>query len=163
MKQNFNKSFDLLLRTEGGFQDDPHDHGNRLPDGRKGCTNLGVTQLAWESYVGRKVDHDEMRQLTSEDVGPFYKRLYWDSIGADNLPSGVDYALFDISVNLGSHRAIEIRNHAMEQTDDPSQLIEFICQQRLELMRSFSSYPRYKHGWETRVAAVEQTAQDMVS
>ena len=55
METNYKTALDNILKSEGGFQDDHKDSGNKLPDGRKGCTNLGVTQAAWESYVGHKV------------------------------------------------------------------------------------------------------------
>ena len=99
MKQTWGMAFNQLLEHEAGFTDDPRDPGNHMRDGRPGCTNLGVTQQAWEDYVGRPVTHDDMKQLTRESVEPFYKKKYWDAIRADDLPMGVDYMVFDVSVN----------------------------------------------------------------
>ena len=65
MQENYDKCFELLLHYEGGFVNNPHDPG--------GMTNLGVTKKAWEAFVGKEVDEDEMRALTPEVVGPFYK------------------------------------------------------------------------------------------
>jgi lysozyme family protein len=46
-----------------------------------------------------------MKALTPEDVKPLYKHNYWDRVKGDNLPSGLDWALFDWAVNSGSGRA----------------------------------------------------------
>lgn len=50
MKTNFDKSFALVIASEGGYTDDPRDPGNKLADGRKGCTIWGCTQATWEAY-----------------------------------------------------------------------------------------------------------------
>ena len=47
MKENWDKSFDMVLVHEGGYVNDPRDPGGR--------TNMGVTQRAWESYLNRSV------------------------------------------------------------------------------------------------------------
>ena len=39
-----------------------------------------------------------MRQLTV-DVEPIYRRNYWDRCRCGDLPSGVDWAVFDWAVN----------------------------------------------------------------
>lgn len=52
MQNNFEKSLALVLKSEGGFTTDVRDNGNKLPDGRAGSTNLGVTQANWEAFVG---------------------------------------------------------------------------------------------------------------
>ena len=47
MNSNWQKSFELMLQSEGGFSNDQRDSGNHLPDGREGSTMLGVTQYNW--------------------------------------------------------------------------------------------------------------------
>ena len=65
-------------------------------------TNLGVTRNVWRDWVKRDVDEAEMRALTLELVTPLYKQRYWDACKCDDLPRGVDYAVFDAAVNMGS-------------------------------------------------------------
>ena len=48
MQSNWKQAFEQMLASEGGFTDDERDNGNKLPDGRKGSTMLGVTQFNWE-------------------------------------------------------------------------------------------------------------------
>jgi len=97
MKENFSTCLDMLLKHEGGFVDHPRDPG--------GMTNLGVTLAVYEDYLGRDVSEDEMRSLTPEDVAPVYKQNYWDRVKGDELPSGVDWSVFDWAVNSGPSRA----------------------------------------------------------
>ena len=51
---------------------------------------------------------DEMKALTVEDVKPLYKKNYWDRVRGDDLPAGVDYAVFDVAVNSGDFKEAEI-------------------------------------------------------
>ena len=39
MINNWDQSFELVIKSEGGFTDNPKDPGNHLPDGREGCTS----------------------------------------------------------------------------------------------------------------------------
>ena len=72
MKNNFEKSLEMLLHHEGGFVNHPKDPG--------GVTNLGVTKAVYEKWVGREVSIEEMKDLTHEDVAPIYKKNYWDKL-----------------------------------------------------------------------------------
>jgi len=158
-----------LLELEGGFTNDPADPGNQLSDGRPGCTNLGVTQRAWEEYIGRKVTHDEMRALTRTDVDPFYRALYWDSVRADELPALIRYAVFDAGVNSGPGTAIRWLQQAVGATPDgvlgPKTLaaihelnhdatLRRMLAKRLTAMTSMSGWPSFSRGWARRVATL---------
>ena len=60
MNANFDKCLEMLLEHEGGFVNHPRDPG--------GITNLGVTKLTYERWLGRSVTEQEMRDLTVEQV-----------------------------------------------------------------------------------------------
>ena len=94
---NFEKALETILHHEGGFVNHPRDPG--------GMTNLGVTKRVWEQWIGTEADEREMRNLTPEKVGPLYKKNYWDRVKGDDLPSGLDLAVFDWAVNSGTGRA----------------------------------------------------------
>jgi lysozyme family protein len=178
MKETWPKAFDKLLEHEAGFTDDPRDPGNSLPDGRPGCTNLGVTQKAWEDYVKRQVTHDEMKQLTRESVEPFYKGQYWDVLRADELPFGVDYAVFDMGVNSGWPRAAMLLQECVGANPDgkigpatlaavaavpATDLIKQYSQKRLEYMKTLKNWPVHGKGWESRVNEVAALANSMAA
>ena len=176
MKETWALAFDKLMEHEGGFTDDPRDPGNKLPDGRPGCTNLGVTQAEWEKHVGRQVTHDEMRALTPDDVNPFYKARYWDIIKADSLPAGVDYMVFDMCVNSGPGKAAMTLQSCVGAKPDGAigpatlasisnanvdELIDAFSEKRLDYMKSLHNWETYKGGWERRVKEVEALADNI--
>ena len=177
MLSNFAQSFSLMLQSEGGFQDDPNDSGNRLPDGRKGCTNLGVTQTSWENWLGRVSSEKEMRALTPEIVKPFYKRKYWDACHCDDLPQGVDYLVFDFAVNAGVGRSAKTLQSAVGTTPDgaigpitlaavktytPEELVEEFTKEKIRFYTGLNN-PTYEQGWLNRVGQVRTHALTMVA
>lgn len=169
MKSNFDQCLALLLKHEGGWVDDPHDPG--------GETNMGVTKKTWEDWVGHPVAPGSLKSLTVADVAPLYKARYWDKVRADDLPDGVDYAVFDYAVLAGPARAarqlqqccrvaadgiIGPKTLAAAKTADPVALIRCICDNRLAYLKTLPTWTRYGNGWGNRVADVSKTAQRMV-
>ena len=178
MISNWQQAFKQMLASEGGFTDDERDNGNKLPDGRKGSTMLGVTQFNWEQHVGHQVTHDQMRKLTPADVEPLYKKKYWDVVRADELPSGIDYLVFDMGVNAGPGRSIKLLQAAVGVpadggfgpmtmaavlAADPVKLIDDFSQAKEDFCRSLNDFSVYGTGWLNRVAAVKQKASSMVA
>lgn len=177
MKTNFDKSLDLVLKHEGGFTADERDRGNRLPDGRKGSTMMGVTQANWENYIGRTVTHAEMKALTRADVAPFYKTRYWDVVKGDELPSGVDYLAFDFAVNAGPGRSIRFLQTALGTTPDgiigPKTMAAIKAADGKALSKKFSEvketwyktlndFPIFGRGWLRRVKEAQEVAETML-
>jgi lysozyme family protein len=168
VKENFDECFKLIIQDEGGYVNDPRDPGGR--------TNLGVTQRNWEAYLNRSVTETEMRRLMAEDVRTFYKIRYWDKIRGDDLPAGVDYAVFDLAVNSGVSKAsMTLQSlvgafadgkigpktlNAVANADAPK-LIASICDMRRDFLRGLSTFAVYGKGWLRRVANVESRARDM--
>lgn len=168
MKDNFDKCFARVLQEEGGYVNDPRDPGGR--------TNMGVTQRNWEAYLMRSVSETEMRKLTAEQVKPFYKKQYWDKIKGDELPPGVDYAVFDLAVNSGVSRAakclqeivgtpvdgvIGLRTLAAVAAHTPRQIIDALCDARLQFLRKLATFETYGKGWTLRVGRVKTQADAM--
>lgn len=169
MKENFSKCFALVLKSEGGYVNHPKDPG--------GMTNLGVTKRNWEIFLNRDVTEAEMRALTPDAVKPFYKSMYWDKIKGDQLPSGVDYAAYDLAVNSGTGKAAkflqEIAGVAADgvigpksleaiKACDPEQTIDALCDRRLDFLKRLSTFDTFGKGWSIRVADVKDKATDMV-
>jgi lysozyme family protein len=169
MKSNWQKSFELMLKSEGGYVNNPADPGGR--------TNLGVTQATWESWVGRPSDELEMRGLTPEKVEPLYKKKYFDAVRGDELPMGLDYLMFDFAVNAGAGRAIKTLQTAVGvtpdggfgpitmaavQATDPVDLIERFSQAKKDFYRSLTTFATFGKGWLNRVADVKVKASAML-
>lgn len=168
MKGNFDACLKLVLAHEGGFVNHPRDPG--------GMTNLGVTQKAWQAFVGRPVDEAEMRGLTPEKVGPFYQSFYWHTGRCDDLPAGVDYVVFDTAINSGPARSARLFQRtlgiqddgrigpgtiATAQKADIRDLIEKMCDNRLAFLQGLATWTTFGKGWGKRVAEVKRKALEM--
>jgi len=168
MKENWDNCFSMVLKHEGGFVNHPKDPG--------GMTNLGVTRTNWELYLGRKVTEDEMRALTPDIVKPFYKKNYWDKIKGDDLPSGVDYAAYDLAVNSGTGRAAKYLQQIAGVTADgvigpksleaikacdPEETVDAICDMRMDFLKGLNTFETFGKGWSIRVSDVKAKATDM--
>jgi lysozyme family protein len=170
MNSNFKHALEYLVKSEGGYVDNPKDPGGR--------TNLGVTQKVWESWVGRESNEKEMRALTKTDVEPLYKRKYWDACRCDDLPTGLDYLVFDFAVNAGVGRSAktlqscvgvsvdgQIGNQTIEAIKKiaPSDLIERFSEAKINFYKSLVTFPTFGKGWLNRVEEVKTTALKMVN
>jgi lysozyme family protein len=168
MKDNWEDAFAAVLKHEGGYVNHPRDPG--------GMTNLGVTKRAWEAYVGHEVDEAAMRALTPEIVKPFYKKMYWDKIKGDDLPSGVDYAAYDLAVNSGTGRAAKYlqeiagvpsdgiigpKSLAAIQACPAGEMVDALCGVRLDFLKRLPTWDTFGKGWGRRVADVEEKAAAM--
>ena len=170
MKANFDAALKAILHHEGGYifhKDDPG-----------GMTNLGVTKNVWEEWVGHDVDEKTMRSLTPQTVGPMYKAKYWDKVKGDDLPTGVDYAVFDAAVNSGPGRAakwlqgcvgveqdggIGPKTLAAVATFDPAVLVEDYAKRRLSFLMDLPHWGTFGKGWSRRVAEVQTVAASMTA
>ncbi len=169
MKENFDAALEAILHHEGGYVDHPKDPGGR--------TNLGCTQRVWEEWVGHPVDEKTMRGLTPELVAPLYKAKYWDKIKGDELPTGVDYAVFDAAINSGPGRAAKWLQQTVAAVPDGAigagtlakvaamdaeEIVEKYQATRLAFMQSLPTWDTFGKGWGRRVTEVKDAALKMV-
>lgn len=160
MKPDFNTIIDLVFAHEGGFSD----YGD---DPR---TNMGITQETFDAFTGGGVD---VKGITREAAERIYKKQYWDRVWADDLPSGVNYAVFDFAVNSGVSRAVKFLQRVVGTKADgimgqktlnavhsltPEILILRLSDARRDFVRSLSKYKRYGRGWERRITEVEDNS-----
>ena len=171
MKSNFEKCFDLLLKSEGGYSDNKSDPG--------GKTNLGVTQKVWQEWVmPQEVTEEDMRSLTPAMVKPLYMSRYWDACKCDDLPAGVDYCVFDTAVNSGRVRAIKFLQSVVGTVPDGaigpvtiasvngrgSNLpIQQFMDKREAFLRGLSHFPTFGKGWIRRCNEVRHRALEMAN
>jgi lysozyme family protein len=158
MKSNWDRSFELMLASEGGYGNHPSDPG--------GMTNLGVTKRVWEEWVGRESNEKEMRSLTKEMVKPLYKRKFWDACRCDDLPAGIDYLVFDMAVNAGVGRSAKLLQQCVGvsvdgaigpititavKSRDTEELIEKFSEARELFYRGLKTFDVFGRGWLNRV------------
>ena len=166
---NWPQCFALVLKNEGGYVDNTADPG--------GATNLGCTKATWEAWVGHPVTKDDIKALTPNNVMPLYKAKYWDTIKGDDLPEGVDYAVFDYAINSGPSRAAKTLQSVLSITVDGQigpatlraceeanarEVATRVCESRLAFLQSLSTYATFGKGWSRRVSDVERLAFNMV-
>lgn len=166
---SFDGAFARTLKHEGGYVDHPADPG--------GATNLGITIGTLSGYLGRPATKGEVKALTSERVKPIYRARYWDAMHGDELPAGVDFAVYDFGVNSGPSRAIAALQRAVGVADDghlgpitldaarlcdPATTVERICDDRMAFLRRLSTWRTFGKGWTTRVGEVRVQALDDV-
>ena len=170
MRDNFEQAFSAVIKHEGGYVDHPKDPG--------GATNLGVTIGTLSGWLGRPATKAEVRALTLATVKPIYKKNYWDRIRGDDLPAGLDYAVFDYAVNSGPSRAaISLQTIVGAAPDgkigpltlqniakgDPRTTIGDLCSQRLAFLERLSTWPTFGKGWRARVNGVRDLALQMAN
>jgi lysozyme family protein len=107
----------------------------------------------------------EMEGLTHDDVYPIYKENYWDRVRGDDLPSGVDWAVFDFCVNSGVSRSAKALQRIVGVEQDggigpmtlqaiaemePADIIEQMHHMRDGFYRSLSTFDTFGRGWIRR-------------
>lgn len=162
----WNYSFKLVLAHEGGYVNHPQDPG--------GATNKGVTQSTYSAYRranGQPVR--DVRLITDTELSDIYKSRYWDAVHGDELPTGVDHAMYDFGVNSGPSRSIKFVQAIVGTDDDgilgpktlaaieampPRDLINRLCNARLNWLRTLNTWGTFGKGWSRRVEAVRREA-----
>ena len=165
---DFKECLALVLKSEGGYIDDPRDSGGR--------TNLGITQKALEEWLGHDVDEKFMRKLTPEMAAPFYEQKYWRPCYGEVLPRGLDFLVFSMGVNAGPGRSVKLfqsslgcvadgvigpKTRELISASDVSKLIAKFSDARRVYYQALKSFPTFGRGWLARVDHEETTALNM--
>jgi len=152
----------LLLKHEGRFVDDPNDPG--------GATNMGITIGTLSQWRGWSVTPDDVLALTQDEALEIYRAWYWAQPGIGRLPIGIDRAVFDFAVHSGAKRAIMALQRVLKVADDgklgpisyaaaakanPVETITRLIEGRRRFLSRLSIWPRYRNGWTTRLAEVQ--------
>ncbi|RUW10551.1 hypothetical protein EOA46_14820, partial [Mesorhizobium sp. M1A.F.Ca.IN.022.05.2.1] len=154
MDRNFQRALSLVLKTEGGWSDNPADPG--------GATMKGVTLANFRRYVQANATKDDLRNITDAQLAVVYRKFYWDAVAGGQLPDGVDYAVFDFAVNSGAGRAARYLQAVIGVGQDgsigPATLaaaaakpagfvIDHVCDARLAFLEKLPTWPTFGKGW----------------
>lgn len=173
MQSNWEKSFDEVMRSEGGFvlTDISGDLG--------GQTYAGIARKPNPSWVGWKlIDDGVMPNKTM--VMDFYKTI-WNSVKCDNLPAGVDYLVYDFAVNAGAGQSAKLLQRAVGvpadggigpvtlaavNSKDAKELIDLFTEQKEAfynlIVKNRPEQVKFLKGWMNRVKHSKETALQMV-
>lgn len=149
MKQNFQECLKRLLVHEGGYSNHPSDPG--------GPTNYGITITDYRKYIDKGGTASDVKNMSIEDAKRIYKSKYWDAMGCDSLPSGVDYVVFDYGVNSGVSRSLKVLKQ-FDNIKDPIAKINAICDERMAFLKRLKTWPVFGTGWSNRVKEVRAFA-----
>lgn len=166
---NYAASLAAVLAHEGGFVNDPRDNG--------GATNKGVTQAVYDAWRrSHGAGEQSVRMISDQEVGGIYRMLYWARVRGDDLPAGVDYAVFDFAVNSGVNRASRYLQMVVGAKADgvigpatiaaihnPTATIGALCDKRLAFLRGLDDFDHFGKGWTARVNGVAAKAKGMTA
>ena len=91
---SFECALKFLWPHEGGYSNDPDDHG--------GATNFGVTHKDYDEYrQWKKLGPGDVRNITKAEATELYHHKYWLGNHCDTMPPKLAIAHFDWSVLHG--------------------------------------------------------------
>lgn len=165
-QSNFDTSLGLTLVYEGGWVNNPKDPG--------GATYRGITQSVYdEDRDLRNLPAQSVRLMTDAEMRAIYRRRYWNQVNADQLPLGLDYAVFDFAVNSGVGRAARALQQLLGMTGasvdgdigpqtlqvvllrcanyGATALTDGLCNERMAFLRALPTFTTFGTGWTRRV------------
>lgn len=164
----FDACLSHVLRHEGGYVDHPHDPG--------GATNMGITHITLADWRGGPVTKDDVRELTRREAAAIYRANYWNRVHGDELPAGLDLAVFDFAVNSGVARAARHLQAAVGVDRDGAigpvtlaavarrdavVLMQALNGRRLDFLRGLDTWQHFGRGWQRRVNEITAAATAM--
>lgn len=171
MASRYDTCLPRILAHEGGYVNHPKDPG--------GATNRGVIQRTYDAYrKARGQATQSVANITDAEISAIYKQLYWDASKCDQLPIGVDYAVFDWAVNGGVYRAAQHLQQAVGLTgaavdgntgprtiaaatqQNSVQVVARLCDVRLAYLQTRAHWATFKNGWTRRVNDVKRVATE---
>jgi lysozyme family protein len=173
---SYDEALARLLVHEGGYSNHPSDPG--------GPTNWGITLRDARAYWKQDATATDVRNLPRAVAKNIFRTKYWAALSCDELPAGVDYAVFDYGVNSGIGRAAKVlqrllglhsasktrvdalvvdgivgpRTLAAAACADAGRLIDAICDERLAFLQGLRTWSVFGNGWGRRVREVRAVA-----
>jgi lysozyme family protein len=162
---SYDEALARLLVHEGGYSNHPSDPG--------GPTNFGITLRDARAWWKKDATAADVRNLPLAVAKSIYRTKYWAALRCDELPAGVDYAVFDYGVNSGIGRAAKVLQRLLGLPDDgivgprtlvsaacadAGRLIDAICDERLAFLQGLKTWPVFGNGWGRRVREVRAAA-----
>jgi lysozyme family protein len=166
---SFDRALAFTLKWEGGYANDPLDKG--------GETNKGITKAVYDKYrTDRGLPIRSVKIVSWVEIKDIYKLLYWDKCKCDSLPWPLSICVFDLAVNSGCKRAIELlqevlgddiiidgligpKTLAAVKLQNSFLLASALCDRREQfyqgIVKHNPSQERFLKGWLTRLSALK--------
>jgi lysozyme family protein len=152
LRANFDEQLKLTLKYEGGFVNDPHDPG--------GATKYGITIATLSHELGHRASVMDVKNLDIPTASAIYRKKYWNAIGGDNLPSGVDALAFDVAVNSGVGTALKWLGECKGMS--PAATVDYLDKRRRNFYRALKTFWRFGRGWMAREQAMYSHARTLL-
>lgn len=158
---NFKACLGVTLPHEGGWSDHPADPG--------GATMKGITIGRFREFKPGATKAD-LRAISDLDVETIYREGYWNQVRGEELPHGVDLAVFDFGVNSGPARAarhlqavagvkqdgkVGLQTLAATGKLRGDDVVKRLCGRRLSFVQGLKTFKVFGKGWSRRIADVE--------
>lgn len=175
---NFKTALKHVLIYEGGYSNHPADPG--------GVTLEGVIQRVYDGYRKRKGRPQQPLKASMRNTAEWkkerdeiYREQYWNMIRGDEMPSGIDFVVFDGAVNSGPAQSAKWLQRALGVNPDGNigeatlaaikahpnhdKLVADICGRRMAFLQQLKTFSTFGKGWSARVANVQATGQALAS
>lgn len=170
MNSNRSAAIAAILREEGGYVDHPSDPG--------GATNKGITLSSYRRYVNPSGTKEDLKKLTVGEAEAVYAKQFWAPVMGDDLPAGLDLAVFDFAVNSGPRRAIRYLQELLGDVEvdgamGPQTLasvnrirsiphfIDAYMAKRDAFLRKLKTWKVFGKGWSRRLTRISEEAHKM--
>jgi len=105
------KALTFTLKLEGGYVNNPADHG--------GPTDHGITQATYDKWhAGQDLPPKDIRDITDSEVQAIYAEMYWLPAHCDDMSLALAICMFDWAVNHGPEGAMRTLQQALMIPDD---------------------------------------------
>lgn len=167
MKHNHATVQQWIGLSEGGYVNHPDDPG--------GATDRGITQRTFDSWRRSRGEPTQpVRGISQAEAEQIIAEQYFAPVWFDRLPSGLDYAMADYSVNSGPARAVKELQRILGVVDDGvmgnvtfaailgrrvADLIIALCARRMAFLRALDHWPTFGTGWKIRVMGRQDGVQ----
>ena len=152
----FPRALAFVLDMEGGFSNDPADHG--------GPTSFGVTQVNYDAYRGTlKLPAQPVAQISRDEAAAIYRTNYWEPHGCGEMSWALGLTIFDTFVQHQYGVASDMLRDVV-WADEPEQMQAFalICLRRNLYRRIVQKDPtqsKFSRGWLNRLGKLRQATQ----
>lgn len=165
-QRNWQACLTAILNEEGGFADNPGDPG--------GATNMGITRKTLSAWRAEPVSREDVMMLEKDEAARIYRENFWMAIEGDDLPDGLDLAMFDDGVLSGPRTAIRDLQHGLGVRVDGvmgpvtraallaqpvTDVIALLHAQRLARLKSLPHFVLFGRGWSRRLQRIERQAK----
>lgn len=159
----FITSFNLLMVKEGGY----------VEDLSGGPTNAGITLKSYREWAGEDKTKEDLKNLTVGKAAYYYHEEYWLKLKCNDLPDGINLAIFDASVHHGKDTAVKMLQRILDVAVDgivgpetisishQSELYDVLPRlgtQRILYVQKLPEFKKIGKGWVRRIVAATSEA-----